>query len=89
VTAPKKPRTISKSSAVTLDEWVIEAERDRSRVSIALREGENGERFATLFREVRYSDRHAWTVRKALSVYPEELKGLCEVIYLVREKTGS
>jgi hypothetical protein len=88
MTAPK-PRTVSKSNAITLDEWVVEPERDRSRVSVALREGENGERFATIFREIRFSPRHEWTIRKALSIYPEELEGLVEILDLVRERTGS
>jgi hypothetical protein len=80
----KKERTISKSNAVTIDEWVVLPEREKTRVSVALRQGANGERFVTIFREIRYSDLHAWTVRKAVSIYPEELEGLAEILEAVR-----
>ena len=80
----RKERTSPRSNAVTIDEWTVIPERERSRVSVALREGENSERFATIAREIRYSDRHAWTVRKSLSVYPEELEGLVEILEALR-----
>ncbi len=73
-------RAVSKSNAITVDEWVVLPEREKTRVSVALRQGKNGERFVTIFREIRYSDLHAWTARKSLSVYPEELEGLAEIL---------
>ena len=74
----------SRSAARTLDEWTCLPERERSRLTAALREGENGERFLTICREIRFSPAHAWTVRKSISVHAEELGGLAEILEAVR-----
>ena len=80
----RKARPASRSTIVSIGEWTVIPERERSRLAVQLREAEDGSRFVTIAREIRPSERHDWYQRRSLSVRPEELEGLAEILEAVR-----
>jgi hypothetical protein len=80
----KKERPAPRSNAVEVAAWIIEPERDRSRLTVALMEPEGGARYVRLCREIRFTTSHPWHVRKSVSISADELPGVADVLEALR-----
>ena len=86
MTAPRPRRTAPDD---IVDAWLVLPERSRSRLCVNLRQGDDGERFVSIVREIRNNDRTDWYARRSLSLHLPELKGIVEILDRFREETGA